>query len=155
MASLLNLEHPTVREGSPPTNYEREALAGRFDSTPISALFFSSANVDALHEAIRYGVFVQTNQQEVVGRQSDGELLIIMRSVYLLELADAERRSINTPDPPLEAVRYLNGAVLDYAVPMVLKEIAAYKKYAAEVDKVPVPLEHPTSASSAGLRNVN
>lgn len=155
MASILHLEHPTVYESSPPKNYEREALAGRFDSTPTSTLFFSSANVDALHEAIRYGVWQQSNQQEVVGRQSDGELLIIMRSVYLLELADAERQSINKPDPTLEQVRYLNAAVLEYAVPFVLKEVAAFKHYIAEVDQVPVPLAHPTSASSAGLKNAN
>ena len=62
-------------------NYANEAVSKQMLSTPLSDLFFSAMNIDALQEGIRYQVFRQTGQ--VIGRQSDAELKILMRGTFL------------------------------------------------------------------------
>ena len=60
-----------------------EQLKGIQTSTPLSKAFFSTQNISALHTKIRYQVWLNTNKQHVIGNQSNEELVLIMRSMYL------------------------------------------------------------------------
>ena len=54
-------------------------------SNPVSEVFFSDMNISALHDAIRYRVWIETDKKHVIGQQSRDQLLFVMRSIYLTE----------------------------------------------------------------------
>ncbi len=95
-------------------------------ASDISLLFFSDLNIEQLHEAIRYGVFKQT--QRVIDRQSDVDLAVIMRGIYL-EYGE------NRPTRIVDQVRDLNARVLDVCVSRVSAEVLAYSTYITDRDK--------------------
>lgn len=95
-------------------------MTERLKPTPVSDLLFSDANLDALHEAVRYGVFKASGI--VVDRQSDVELRLVVRSIYLTYAR-------NAPDGVLEQVRELNARVLADVVPRVAAEAEAHRKF--------------------------
>jgi len=60
-----------------------EELKGIQSLTPLSRAFFSKQNISSLHTNIRYQVWLDTNKQHVISAQSNEELILIMRSIYL------------------------------------------------------------------------
>jgi len=121
-------------------------LRDRMDSE-VSDLYFSSANVDALQEAIRYQVWAKTDGEHVIDRQSDTELMIVMRSLYL-------QYSRNSPYNVREQVRELNARVLDECLPKIVSELSAYLQYLRDASQLPVPLEHGQLATMKGTRSL-
>lgn len=113
--------------------------------TPLSGMFFSDANVRALHEGIRYTVYSRTNPPQVIDQQSDTELRVIMRSVYL-------QYAKNQPDGLVEQTRALNERVLDFACNRVLTELEQFVNYRKDVSTLPVPLEPAKNVSQKGQR---
>lgn len=122
------------------------SLAHTVAGSRLSSIYFSQFNKDALHEAIRYSVFKATGK--TIARQSDNELTIIMRSLYLSD-------SRNDPNADvLDQVRSLNKKVLDYAVPRVVGELQMRDYYLKDISSQPVPLPTPVSVSRAGTRTL-
>jgi hypothetical protein len=121
-------------------------LANR-GKTELSEVFFSVQNMDALQEAIRYQVYVQSNGKHTIGRQSEVELEIIMRSVFL-------EHARNLPFDILGQVRRLNGIVLKQTVPKVIREVEMYLAYRKDISSLPVPLERAQNVSKAGTRSL-
>lgn len=117
------------------------------DATPVAELFFSQTNVDALHESIRYLVYKYSSCRHVIDRQSDDELQVVMRGMYLDHCK-------NLPFNVLDQVRDLNALVLDFCVPRILREISMYVKYRREVMRNPVPNVRPEYISSAGTKTM-
>ena len=125
--------------------WDQEALKGVKGTSEVGRVFFCAQNVEALHQAIRYSVFKRSCEKHVIGRQSDDELKIIMRSIYLQ----------NAKDLPFEIqaqVRELNGMVLEYCVDRILAEIEMYMNYTKGLDQLPVPLERSASTNVAGTK---
>lgn len=136
---------------------------GGTDLDEAGALFFSAENVDALQEAIRYRVFVGSSGRFTIGRQSDRELAIVMRSIYLQDTsgrsaqpAQAQRRVAyherRGRAAALEEVRALNRQVLDFCVPRVLEEVRMNAQYLRDVSTLPQPLDRGEFSSSKGTR---
>lgn len=119
------------------------SLRGRFSEHPVNRLFFSPLNLHALQQGLRYGVYKRTGL--VIAEQSEQELLVVMRSVYLQHAvhADADVRG---------QVRALNALVLDYCVDAVSKEVRGYREYAKTVDTTPQPMPHAINVSVKGDR---
>ena len=63
----------------------QSSLKGSLEKTNLSALFFSSQNVDYIQNRIITEVYNRSNGKFQIGRQSDLQLQIVMRSVYLSE----------------------------------------------------------------------
>ena len=122
-----------------------EALRGEIYHTPVSDLFFSVQNIDALHHGIRYLVYKASGRQHVIGRQSDVDLLLIMKGIFL-------EHAIHVAGDALKQVKSLNARVLDYIVPRVMTEIDMYLKYRRDVSTLPVPLERAPLMSQKGTR---
>lgn len=105
----------------------------RQPATPLNTAFFSRTNVDALqvaiHERIKEAVGV------VLDRQSDWQLLLIMRRVYM-------ETSINWPDDVAQEVARLNGLVFQIAAESVSRNVAAYMEFRSRQAQ-PVPLPNP------------
>ena len=136
--------------------------------TPVSALFFSQKNIDALQQGICNQVYNKSNGKYNVGKQSETELKIIMRSIYFESLSSGspyimqqiQRRS-NLHDPlqpnsniVLNQVRELNIKVLDWSVRKILENIQQFDQYKKDVSMLPNPMDLPTSMSSSGRKTL-
>lgn len=127
--------------------FEGEALRGGFAENPLSDIFLSQQNIDALQEGIRYRVYVKSGNKHVIGRQSDVDLKIVMRSVYI-------QHSKNKSFDILGQVRDLNAIVLDYCVNQIMGEINMYVRFRADQQSIPEPFARSENVSSAGTRQL-
>lgn len=111
----------------------------RQPSTPLNTAFFSRQNVDAVQAAI------QAKIAETMGlsidRQSDWELLLIMRRVYL-ETAN------NWPEDLDAEVERLDALVLQISADAVSRNITRYMVYRSRLP-MPVPMNNPADMLTA------
>lgn len=141
---------PNVQQSSMRTandTFAVEATYGQLAQTPLSDLFFSPTNIDALQEGIRYRIWNETGRGIVIGRQSDTELKIVMRSIFL-QLAK------HHPQDVVGQVRELNGHVLAWAVPEVLSNLKQHVAYRRDASTLPVPMERAQLMTSKGTRTL-
>ena len=124
--------------------YTREATVGQVTTNSISELFFSAKNIDAIQEGIRYRVYVESNGQFTIDRQSDQELKTVMRSIYL-------QHGIGNMDC-IGQVRTLNAKVLEWVVPEVLNNLLQYARYKQDASTLPMPLGRSPLATMKGSR---
>lgn len=143
--NALNMPEYNMTEYKVDKTFHREAVRGELQRTPVSDVFFSKTNIDALQEGIRYLVWINSCKQYVIGTQNEQELKIIMRSMYL-------QHSKNLPVDILEQVRELNSKVLEFAVGQIMSEIKIYLKYKNDLAKLPVPMDNGAATTSKGTR---
>lgn len=109
-----------IKEVKPPEDYVF-TVTKDLEKTPIMNIFFSMKNIDYLQNMMKKMVYKETGH--VIGRQSDEELLIIMRSYYF---SDAE----NLPYDYNKQVAKLNYLVLKYAVfNQLLPKVKGYNTF--------------------------
>lgn len=118
------------------TSY-RDALQGNLVDSPLSLAYFSAPNIQILQNGIRAGVYKLSKGQYKIGEQSEDQLKMIMRSIFL-------SYSANMPHSITQQIKALNDLVLDYCVNKVFGEAQAYKKYLYDASTLVVPIEHPT-----------
>lgn len=106
----------------------------RQPDTPLNTAFFAKPNVDMLQQTIQERI--QQQLGVLLDRQSDWELLLVMRRVYL-ETAD------NWPSNVAQEVYRLNSLVLQISVAAISKNVTAYVTYR---NKLPVALPLPNPA---------
>lgn len=113
-----------------------QPLAGIIEETPLSELFFSDMNKEALQKTIRYRIYKLTNK--LISYQSEINLFIIMRSIYL-QFANSfvHERDL------IENVKQLNEKVIDYCVDNIKIQLEQHLGYLDKISNAPVPLEHP------------
>lgn len=129
----------------PDHTFSKDATRGIHNSNPLSELFFSDKNIAAIQHGIRYTVWLNSCQKHVIGTQSEDEIKIVMRSIYL-------QYSKNQPFNILEQVRELNGKVLEFCVERIMNEIVIYSKYKKDLASLPDPMERSVNTSSRGSR---
>ena len=113
------------------------------ESSALTRLFFSEENREGLQQAIRYQAYVDTGT--VIGRQSDRELMVVMRRVIEDGASAYQGESLT------DAVKRLNDQTLQAAIPDVIGAVRQHQRYIREIQTpVPVPLEHAVSMSSRG-----
>jgi len=117
-------------------NRQEYSLKGIIQDTPLSNLFFSDINIKVLQMTIRYHIFTEKNKK--IAYQSENELIIIMRSVYL-QYANSVLTSVEL----LDNIHTLNKMVVDYSVKNVSDQLDQYDEYILKISSAPVPLEHP------------
>jgi hypothetical protein len=127
--------------------YNQRALEGQLVRTPLSDLFFSSLNIDALQLGIQNRVVNETEGKYKVGRQSDAELKIVMRSIFL-------QYAKHQPEHIVEQVRELNKLVLDFSVGQVLTNLRQYVVYRKDASTLPLPMEWGVNPSVKGTKNL-
>lgn len=124
-----------------------EATIGQLASNEVSRLFFSETNIDALQHGIRYRIYVETNGKYTIGRQSDQELKIVMRSVYY-------QFSKNQNTNIIGQVRELNAKVLEWTVPEVLSNLKQYEVYKRDASTLPMPMERSPLMTNKGTKTL-
>jgi hypothetical protein len=128
-------------------NFQVEALYGIQETSTLNQLFFSKKNMEIIQNMIRYNVYQKSEKKHVIGKQSDIELEIIMRSIYL-------QHSPNLPNKITEQITYLNKLVNDWCVDQILPEITQYFGYMKEIEFMPIPIDLPLNLSSKGSRSL-
>ncbi len=124
-----------------------QSIHHKMKETPVSKLFFSDVNVEALQQGIRYRVYVESGSRHVIDRQSEVELGIVMRSVYLQDGA-------NVDTDVIKQVRGLNILVIEYCVPTILREINMFKKFRDDISSLPPPMPRGGIATVKGERSL-
>jgi len=127
------------------SDFNKMAIKNIHSENPLSKMYFCQSNVNIVHDGIRYSVYQKSNKKHIIGKQSEHDLMIIMRSIYL-------QYAQNLPYNIVEQVKILNSKVLDYAVPTILRELNQYINYTNDISKLPIPLEHSKNVSSAGSK---
>ena len=115
--------------------------------TAVSDMFFSTDNINILQIGIRNKVLNETQGQHYIGRQSDDELKIIMRSIYF-------QHSKNLPHQIKEQVRDLNAKVIEWSVPQIITNLKQEQKYKFDISTLPVPLERSVLPSQKGSKTL-
>jgi hypothetical protein len=128
-------------------NFQVEALYGIQETSTLNQLFFSKKNMDIIQDMIRYTVYEKSSKKFVIDRQSDVELEIIMRSIYL-------QHSPNLPNKIKEQITYLNKLVSDWCAEQIIPEVNQYLGYIKEIEYMPVPIDLPLNLSSKGSRSL-
>ncbi len=122
-----------------------EMLRGKLECTLLDYLFFSNRNIQIIQNAIRKQVFDIT--KNVIDNQSENDLLMIMRSMFFLNLP------LEFPNVT-ENIKFLNKAVIEQAVPKILTNMKQYLIYLKDVQRVPVPNDRPEDKSITGTKQV-
>jgi hypothetical protein len=128
-------------------NFQVEALYGIQETSQLNYLFFSKKNLENIQNMIRYNVYLKSDNKHIIDKQSDIEIEIIMRSIYL-------QHSPNLPNKITEQISYLNKLVSDWCVEQILPEINQYIGYIKEIEYMPVPIDLPLNLSSKGSRTL-
>ena len=128
-------------------NFQVEALYGIQETSTLNQLFFSKKNMENIQGMIRYNVYIKSEKKFMIDNQSDVELEIIMRSIYL-------QHSPNLPDKTKEQIKYLNDLVSDWCVSQIIPEVHQYVGYIKEIEYMPIPIDLPLNLSSKGSRSL-
>lgn len=115
--------------------------------TPISKLYFSRVNVSALQQGIRYSVHKYSNEKYLIDNQSEKELMLIMRSIYLTY-------SNELPFDVISQVKELNKKVIGYCVPRIIQELDMNSTYKHDITHMPDPISRSTNVSVKGSRSL-
>ncbi len=135
-------EHPEQKDA-----FAREAIKSHLIPEAVSELFFSAFNINLLHDAVRYMVYKRSGQKYVIERQSEIDMKIIMRSVYM-------QHCKHLPYDIVGQTKELNGMVIEEAVQRILVEIPMYLYYRSDVINMRQPIDRAANVSSAGTKTL-
>ena len=118
-------------------NTQEYSLKGIIASNELSDYFFGKYNVSNIQGLIRYNIFKETGK--VIDKQSEQEIFIIMRSIYLQY---GGKNSINKEEFN-KNIRELNTKVVDYSVSNISSQLSQLDMYINDLSRMPIPMEHP------------
>lgn len=127
--------------------YKNEALKSIQNKSKLSDLFFSKLNIDSLQKIIKYRVWIESNKKHKIANQSEHQLKIIMRSIYLQYGKFNENNIVNQ-------VKELNERVCKYSISNILSNIEMYIGYKKTVSYLPIPIVLPENVSIKGANIV-
>ena len=140
--------YPLFEEKTDPYCFSN-SLKSIQDDTPLSRAFFSSSNVDYLQKKIQDEVFIRSSRSGQmgyrIGRQSDLQLHLIMRSIYL-------QNSMNLNCNIDRQLNELNQKVIDdpNVINGIIVNIEQQKHYQQTSSNLPCVMNHPENMSNAG-----
>jgi hypothetical protein len=112
-------------------------------ATSLTEAFFSRENVDIIQNEIIKRVYNQTNH--AISRQSDMQLQIIMRSIYL-------QYGKNLPCQIKEQVIELNEEVYKECLRIIVPNIEQTIGYRKDLQKLPTTMNRAVNVSSKGSK---
>lgn len=120
-----------------------EQIQYRHEETPLNKLFFSQQNIDTLQDQIRSTVYQMVGGS--IDRQSDSDLMLIMRSYYL-QYAENDPRRVG------EELDSLNKRVVNFSANRIAVEVEAYRYYRKDIMDFPAPIALPIDTHIFGTR---
>jgi len=138
---LLHAPNPISLYDKPVyTSSYNDAMIGNWADTPLSLAFFSQENQQILQNGIRAGVYKMSGNKAIISQQSNSNLKIIMRAIFL-------EHSKNNYTNIRNQIEVLNQHVLKYSIPRIYGETQGYLKYLQDASTLVVPLSNPISMS--------
>lgn len=122
-----------------------DIVKATLEKNPISEMFFSKANLDHIQGLIIRLVYKNSDGKWSIGRQSDSELFVIMRSIYL-------QYGKNLPMDIKGQVAELNRQVLIDAVPRVMTQVEQHLGYMRDQGSTVLPIPRGELATMAGTK---
>ena len=117
---------------------QENSVKGIVEETSLSNYFFSKMNTDIIHDTIRYNVYKNTGN--VVSRQSENELFIIMRSI-LLQFGNFRSGYDGLKNEKIN----LNKRVVEYCTEYISSQANQHMQYVSELERLPTPINFPSS----------
>ena len=114
----------------------KERIHFRHSSTPVNEQFFSPQNMDILQDRIR--TMVRGMVSADIDRQSETDLMMVMRSYYLQYAG--------------ESVEQLNERVAGFCANRIAVEVEAYRYYRKDILDFPAPIQRPIDTQVYGTR---
>jgi len=146
------LEHPQMggfgHRTKVDSNSAQDLMRGNWTENSLSQMFFGPENTKLLQAEIKREVYVRSGDKKwSIDEQSADELQIVMRSIFLQY---AKNQDGNIPGQ----IKDLNDLIVEWCVPRILSEIGMYQYYLSDISRLPVPMSHPASQSSAGTKSL-
>lgn len=145
VSAVMNYTFKTTPDNT--TENNTNLISRNMNCTDVSAIFLSDDNVNLLQGGIRNKILNLSNGKYNIGKQSDIDLKIIMRSIYF-------QYGKNTSNNVRSQVLDLNTRVIDWCVPEILSNIKQSDKYIMDISTLPVPLDRPNLTTQKGLRQL-
>tara|TARA_B100000795_G_scaffold266291_1_gene249242 strand:- start:2107 stop:2568 length:462 start_codon:yes stop_codon:yes gene_type:complete len=116
-----------------------------YGSTESSTIFLSAYNIDYLQKEIKKNVYYKTNKKYNIGKQSETELKIIMRSMYFQY---GKNNDVNIS----HQVNELNNKVIEWCVGNIITNIKQHEKYKQDINTTPLYQELPQLVTKKGSK---
>jgi Family of unknown function (DUF5761) len=129
------------------TENNTNIISRNINCTDVSSMFFSDKNVDLLQFGIRNKILNMTDGKYNIGKQSDIDLKIVMRSMYYQYGKNADN-FIN------KQVLDLNTRVIEWCVQEIISNIKQSEQYKIDISTLPIPLDRSILPSQKGLRTL-
>jgi len=124
-------------------NQIKEQIFYRHSGTSLNKAFFSQENIDVLQTKIRD--LVRNMIGATIDRQSDVDLMMVMRSYYL-------QYAQNDPSRVADELAELNERVADFCANRISVEVEAYRYYRKDILDFPAPIANPLDTHIYGTR---
>lgn len=121
----------------------KENIQYKHSNTTLNERFFSQENMDLIQNQIQGAVLAMIGAQ--IGRQSDPDLLMIMRSYYL-------QYAQNLPGQEMQELALLNDRVVNFSANRIAVEVEAYRYYRKDILDFPEPISRPLDTHIYGTR---
>lgn len=130
-----------------------------YGETLLTFLFFSSDNINNIQKLIRMYIFKE--MKEIVDNQSNNDLMIIMRSIFLTysehpmpiddSMSDTEKNQL-LKSYTIEVNR-LNQIVIDTCIPLVASQLQQYLTYLHDASTPLHIMDKPVNTSVSGTKS--
>jgi hypothetical protein len=121
------------------------SISQNLTNTDVSLKYFSKENINKIQTAIIMDVYSKSNKEYLICKQSEQELIIIMRSYYL-------QYSKNLPTNVYSQIEELNNMVISWSVDEIIKNIRQYVNYKKTCSTLPMPMERSQLPSQKGTK---
>lgn len=126
-------------------DHEKIFNIGHYEKSKLSIQFFDKKNVDYLQTEMISQVFSLSKTK--ISRQSDDELLIIMKSIFL-------QYGRNDDSNIEKQVSELNDRVLDYSINNIISNLKQYNHYIKDITSEIKTLDMPEYVDSKGEKTL-
>lgn len=123
----------------------RDLVGHLHKETPLNTVYFSTANIDSIQQAIHDQVSAMSGGKYDIGRQSDDDLRLIMRSYYLMF-------SRNDPNNIAGELEELNRRVIGYASGKIFSEVDFHMFYRNDLEEFAPAIANPVNVKVYGTR---
>lgn len=129
------------------SNDEKYLNTGNQQRSKLSDMYYSQTNIDFLQNEIINQIYKKTSGKYRIVKQSEDELIIVMKSIYLQYARNSD------VDIQLQ-INVLNKHVLDYCVDNVYVNLLQYVKYIDDITKEQTVIDRPQNVDVKGNKTL-
>ena len=129
------------------SNDEKYLNTGNQQRSKLSDMYYSQTNIDFLQNEIINQIYKKTSGKYRIVKQSEDELVIVMKSIYLQYARNSD------VDIQLQ-INVLNKHVLDYCVDNVYVNLLQYVKYIDDITKEQTVIDRPQNVDVKGNKTL-